>query len=150
MTGRRPSAFAAGGRPLITVGPRVSIVTRCDGPGMLQELLDVTHAINVAWLQRHPEAPRLYDSGIRYRREPRGGIDTAENEERFLTWPSMLVARFGDCDDLAPALSAELEVRDGIPARPVAVRVRLGYHVLVLLPDGSTLDPSRQLGMGAP
>ena len=147
MTGR-PSAFVAGGRPII-VGPRVAIVTRCDGPTTLQELLDVTHAINVSWLQRHPEAPRLYESGIRYRREPRGGIDTAENEERFLTWPSLLVARVGDCDDLAPALSAELVVCDGIPARPLAVRVRRGYHVVVILPDGTILDPSRDLGMGA-
>lgn len=134
----------------VVVGPRVAIVTRCDGPENLQELCDITHAINVAWLTRHPEAPRLYESGIRYRREPRGGRDTAENEERFLTWPCLLVEGVGDCDDLAPALSAELEVRDGIPARPLAVRVRNGWHVIVTLPDGSYIDPSRDLGMGGP
>lgn len=133
----------------VRVGPRVAIVTRCDGPAMLQQLLDLTHTINATWLAQHPECPGLYESGIRYRVEPRGGSDTAENEERFLTWPSLLVARVGDCDDLAPALSAELEVRRGIAARPLAIQVRRGWHVVVAMPDGSYIDPSRDLGMGA-
>lgn len=140
----------AGPMRRVVVGPRVAIVTRCDDDQDLQFLCDLTHIRNVYWLSRHPECPALYESGIRYRREPRGGRDTAENEERFLTWPSLLVARVGDCDDLAPALSSELVVRCGIPARPLAVRVRNGSHIVVQLADGTILDPSRDLGMGEP
>lgn len=131
---------------VVVVGPRVAIVTRCDDPADLQELLDMTHWRNCQWLSRHPEAPRLYASGVYFRREPRGGRDTAENEERFLTWPSLLVAGCGDCDDLAPALSSELMVRDGIQARPVAVPAPGGWHVVVQTPTGQ-LDPSARLGM---
>lgn len=136
-------------RPFVVVGPRVAIVTRCDDENDLQDLLDMTHGRNVRWLRRHPETPRLYQSGIYFRREPRGGTDTAENEERFLTWPSLLVAGCGDCDDLAPALSAELEVRDGIQARPVWVRAPRGFHIVVQTPFGY-LDPSADLGMNTP
>lgn len=54
----------------------------------------------------------------------------------------------GDCEDLAAAVSGELEAR-GIPARPVIRSVRPGLaHSLVELEDGRILDPSRLAGMG--
>lgn len=131
-------------------GPRVAIVTRLEGRGDLESLaflLSCTQAINERWLSLHPEVPGLYSSGIVYRREPRGGRDTAENEERFLTWPSLLIERCGDCDDLAPAFAAELVVRHGIAAQAVPYPTARGFHVVVLCPDGTVFDPSADLGM---
>ena len=75
---------------------------------------------------------------------------------------------FGDCEDLACWLAAELDVRYGIAARPDFTKQTLAdgrvlYHIIVRLPDGVTLpdgtrthsiggqsfmmDPSRQCGM---
>lgn len=109
----------------------------------LGALLRTVHALNVSWLRAHPRVPRLYASGVRYGREPRG------IREDFATLPVVLSRGWGDCDDLAPALSAELVVRDGVDARPLVVQVRPGlWHCVVELPDGRRLDPSRRLGMG--
>lgn len=133
-------------------GPRVAIVTRLEGPrdvSTLQALLDFTTALNVAWLRAHPEAPDLYASGVAYAREPKGGPDTAGHEERFLTLPSLYIAGCGDCDDLAPALAAELVVRYGTPARAVPYQTARGYHVVTVDAAGNIYDPSRALGMGA-
>jgi len=108
----------------------------------LGALLRTVHDLNVQWLRAHPEAPALYASGVRYRREPR------EIREDFATLPVVLARGCGDCDDLAPALSAELVVRHGVDARPVVRAIRPGlWHCLVELPSGRVLDPSRRLGM---
>lgn len=134
-------------------GPRIAVVTRLEGPAdlaTLQLLLDLTTLINVRWLHAHPEAPELYASGVRYAREPRFSSDTACQEERFLTLPSLLLQGCGDCDDLAPALAAELTVRHQCPARAVPYPTSRGYHVVVIDAFGVLHDPSRVLGMGAP
>jgi hypothetical protein len=108
----------------------------------LQALLDVVHTLNCQWLRAHPHAPNLYASGTVYRREP------VELREDFATLPVVLARGWGDCDDLAPALSAELVVRRGIAARPVVLSIRPGlWHCVVRLPSGRLLDPSRALGM---
>jgi hypothetical protein len=108
----------------------------------LGALLETVCRLNETWLRANPRAPRLYDSGVRYAREPR------EMREDFATYPVVLSRGWGDCDDLAPALAAELRVRDRIPARPVIFAVRPGlWHCVVRLPSGRTLDPSRELGM---
>ena len=36
----------------------------------LAHLLEALTLVNVAWLREHPEAPWLYESGVRYEEEP--------------------------------------------------------------------------------
>ncbi|MBK8255580.1 MAG: hypothetical protein IPK82_23320 [Polyangiaceae bacterium] len=93
--------------------------------------------------------PRLYESGVRYEREPyprEEWTDAAETAARG----------FGDCEDLACWRVAELRV-EGIDARPGFVRRRvltqMGwqtiYHIVVLYPTGQIEDPSKHLGMNS-
>lgn len=100
-------------------------------------------AVNVIYLERHPRTPKLYASGVRYRREPRG-------QEIWLTIPQVLRAGFADCEDLAAFRAAECIVA-GIPARAEVIRTGpRTFHAIVRLPGGQTLDPSVKLGMEKP
>jgi len=86
--------------------------------------------------------PPLYESGVRYRREPRGS-------ERWQT-PSQTLARGeGDCEDLAAWRAAELRVSgEDLAARAVVVRSGpRTWHAVVQRGDGSFEDPSAALGM---
>jgi hypothetical protein len=141
----------------------------------LQFMLDCLYNINCMWLRAHPEAPRVYASGI-VERNPgrfvagavpkeltglkRSQLNKLKYEEEPLgqeDWkdiPTCLRDGIADCEDLACWRAAELTVRDGIPARPsFTYKVRPNgsylYHITVLYPDGSREDPSRLLGMGA-
>lgn len=101
-------------------------------------------AQNAAWLAGHPSAPPLYESGVRYRRERRG-------QEEWRTLPELLASGHGDCEDLATARAAELNVSGEDPdayalARPT--RKRGLWHIVVARGDGTIEDPSRVLGMG--
>lgn len=87
--------------------------------------------------------PALYESGVRYRREP------AARREEWCTIPECLRRGWGDCEDLACWRAAELCVTgQDSQARPVLLRTRNGWHVAVQRGDGSIEDPSRRLGMG--
>lgn len=83
----------------------------------------------------------ILDGTVRYRREPRGS-------EQWRTRGRVLLEGYGDCEDLAAALAAELRVA-GHPARAIVRRARgaPGYHAVVRL-RGRELDPSAWLGMG--
>jgi len=100
-------------------------------------------AFNAEWLRAHPSAPTLYESGVRYQREPRGN-------ERWQVLPDLLRTKRGDCEDLAAARAAELQVSGEDPdAVAVARAVRPGlWHIVVARGDGTTEDPSKVLGMG--
>lgn len=119
-----------------------------DGPRRgqsLDTLAQVVHGLNVSFLRAHPDFPPLYRSGVRYAVEP------VDAREQFCTAPAVLEQGWGDCDDLAPWRSAELVVRVGIDARPEVLRVGpRAWHVVVRLPDGRRLDPSKALGMKGP
>jgi len=82
----------------------------------------------------------ILDGTVRYRREPIGREDWRTRER-------VLLDGWGDCEDLAAALAAELEVA-GYPAHAVVRRAHggRGYHAVVRL-HGRELDPSRWLGM---
>lgn len=97
-------------------------------------------AVNVVLLQRKPNAPKLYASGVRYRAEPKG-------REKWLTIPKVLSRGHGDCEDLAAWRAAELQ-RAGIAARVVVIRSGpKTFHAVVRWPGGRIEDPSRKLGM---
>lgn len=115
---------------------------------VLLGLLSILVAINESWLRANPRTPPLYTAGVRYRREEPG-------REDWLTVPSILRRRFGDCEDLASWRIAELRVQ-GVKAKPRITFRRFGpggrfslYHITLEKPDGSIEDPSRILGMGS-
>lgn len=114
---------------------------------VLLGLLSLLVVINESWLRAHPRAPKLYESGVRYRRERPG-------REDWLTVPSILERGHGDCEDLASWRIAELRLT-GIRAHPRITFRRFGpggrfslYHITLVYPDGRVEDPSRLLGMG--
>jgi hypothetical protein len=72
-------------------------------------------------------------------------------EEHWKDWDSIRRDKAGDCEDLAPAISAEL-LASGIPARPVAyMPVPNIWHVIVQYKDAKLgwryADPSSLGGM---
>ena len=105
-------------------------------------LVKIVHDLNCSYLRGNPSTPSLYESGVRYGREP------VNVREEFCSIPAVIDQGWGDCDDLAPWRSAELVVRERIEARPVVKVIRPGlFHIVVMLPDGTIEDPSRRLGM---
>lgn len=84
--------------------------------------------------------PPLYQSGVRYQREPPGS-------ERWQLPDETYRRRRGDCEDLSVWRAAELQLA-GVDARPVVYRTGpRQLHVIVQTPGGYE-DPSRVLGMG--
>jgi len=111
---------------------------------LLKKLLEALAAVNETWLGEHPEAPWLYQSGVRYEEEPPGRDDWQDI-------PETIALRVGDCEDLGCWRLAELRVRAGERAQAFVKQSVLGsrtvYHVAVQRADGSLEDPSRILGM---
>lgn len=110
----------------------------------ITDLLETLTRINVRHMQTRA-LPALYESGVRYRREPLG-------QEKW--WPARDVVRqgHGDCEDLCAYRAAEL-IRAGVDAKAVCYSPRAGLvHCIVVYrrPDGTLAkeDPSRVLGMG--
>lgn len=111
----------------------------------IKPLLDTLVVVNRLYLRLHPDTPLLYESGVRYREEPKDTI------EEFASIPVVLDRMWGDCDDLAPYRCAELlELGENASIR---IQWRKGpkgrlYHIVVRREDDSIEDPSRILGMG--
>lgn len=117
----------------------------------LKYLLANLLLIDEAELRANPNIPLLYQSGVRYQEQV--------GREDWQDVRTTLALRAGDCKCLACWRVAEIRVRQGIDARPmftfrrahdpgVAPEMRRYlYHIIVLLPDGTTEDPSRMLGM---
>lgn len=81
-------------------------------------------------------------SGVRWREEPPG-------EESFDIPSTVLDRGWGDCDDLAPWLAAEMRT-SGYDNGASAIAVRTGpdtWHAIVRGSDGAVYDPSRWAGM---
>ena len=110
----------------------------------LQILLNALVKLDAAYLRFHPDAPKIYESGVRYHREPPG-------YEQWLQIPCILQQRWGDCEELAAWRVAEL-LREGEYAWPCFRWRRskkvLTYHIVVCRQDGAIEDPSRIMGMG--
>lgn len=84
----------------------------------------------------------LYQSGVRYQREPRG-------RERWQTAEETRSLGHGDCEDLVIARVAELREAGEDAARPLVYRAASStLHTVVQRADGTIEDPSKILGMG--
>ena len=90
-------------------------------------------------LQRTPNLPPLYSSGVRYVRE--------QSTERWQMPSETYARKAGDCEDLAVWRVAELR-QAGEPAKLYLRRSgpRL-WHAMVKRADGTLEDPSKKLGM---
>lgn len=110
---------------------------------------------NLAWLARHPLAPRLYSSGVVFRREPDGAGSVTWN--LWTNIPKVLARGYSHCVGLTAWRIAELRFRDHVTARtcvqvfeedrPV-VGHQLEFHVSLIWGDDDTHeDPARRLGM---
>jgi hypothetical protein len=90
------------------------------------------------------ELPPLYESGIVYRREPRGR-EWWESAQDLL---GVVKDRSGDCEDLAAFRAAELRVHEDEYAIVRVVPTSRGtFHAVVEREDGEIEDPSRILVM---
>ena len=111
---------------------------------VLRLMMEALIAANVAYLRAHPEAPRLYESGVRYEEEP-------DEQDDWNDIPETLALGVGDCEDLAGWRIAELRVAGEHAAMPrVSVFTegrRVTYHIAVRRSAGHIEDPSRELGM---
>lgn len=120
-------------------------------------LMEAMCAINLLHLRQRPY-PKLYESGVVYRRE--------DGTENWLDIPNVIKAGWGDCEDLVFWRVAELR-KDGVKAAPFAKWRRVNgvykYHALVrrYAPGRDHFgrqinasqwleDPSRRLGMNGP
>ena len=120
-------------------------------------LMEAMCAIDLLHL-RQRGYPKLYESGVVYRRE--------DGTENWLDIPSVIKAGWGDCEDLVFWRVAELR-KDGVKAAPFAKWRRLNgvykYQALVrrfapgrdhfgrMINANEWLeDPSRRLGMNGP
>lgn len=106
----------------------------------LGALLEALTVINVGLLEKS-SFPPLYQSGVRYRREPKGS-------ERWKRITRTFRDGHGDCEDLAAWRAAELRQAGELGA--VAIALRTGpklWHAVVWRENGDVEDPSRKLGM---
>lgn len=117
------------------IGIRLRVPATREG---LLRILAYLVSANRAYLRRHPRTPSIYDSGVHYRREP--------GHEQWKTIPEIISDGYGDCEDLACWLIAELRQK-GIKAKPHLTKKRALWHVRVRMPSGIIVDPSKTLGM---
>ncbi len=99
-------------------------------------LLEATCRANQEEL-KHGKYPLLYKANIPYREEPPG-------HEDWTDIPTVIKKGWGDCEDLAAWLVAELREIFKIPCRPFLRYKKRGgafrYHALVVLPNGYRSD----------
>jgi hypothetical protein len=116
----------------------------------IKPLCEALVRIDQLYLVLHPKVPLIYQSGVRYKNEPKG-----QPFEEFAPIPTLLQRGWGDCDDLAPWRAAELRTRyrehATIRVQWKRVRTRRGkeklFHIVVRRANGAIEDPSRILGM---
>lgn len=115
-------------------------------PAALEALAEGLVLLNV-WMLEHAaangiELPPLYESGVRYRREPRG----REWWETACDLVGVASGRSGDCEDLACYRAAELRVyEDEMAIVRVVPTGRGTFHAIVQRENGEMEDPSRIL-----
>jgi hypothetical protein len=123
---------------------KLAVPDRLLSPSILEAALEAVTRANQASFRRG-EIPGIEEAirdGVRWRPE------AFTDGEHFDLAAKVARRGWGDCDDLAPWLAAEMR-EAGIPAK---TRVRKSgpgrYHVVVQDGDGRIHDPSRWAGMG--
>lgn len=110
-----------------------------EGIEELEALLEGLVRLNLTQLRRGL-CPPIYQSGVRYQREPPGRED----------WQTALECyqrQRADCEDLAAYLAASYRLV-GVEASCHVYQAAPGLkHVVCRLPDGTIEDPSKKLGM---
>jgi hypothetical protein len=113
--------------------------------GQLAAALEGLVLVNLAQLQEGEAGLEadIQAGRVTYRRRDQG--------EQWLPLVDLRARGSGDCEDLAAAVAAEIRHTRGLRARawPYFARPSL-VHVVVKLPDGRLIDPSRTAGMVAP
>lgn len=123
---------------------RLALPSKVVQPDVLNAILEATTLANAKLLQ-NGEAPTVREAirdGLRWKPE-----DFADGEHFDLA-PVAAARGWGDCDDLAPWLAAEMRLR-GDPGAAAVVR-RSGpkrWHVVVRDGAGVIHDPSKWAGM---
>lgn len=113
----------------------------------VRQALEAVILANRIYLRIH-NAPKLYESGVRYEEEPAG-----QPYEDFAAVPVVLSRGWADCDDLVCWRIAELR-NEGENAKVRlkwqwdSLRKARMFHVLVRRANGQVEDPSLRLGMG--
>ena len=125
---------------------RLAIPDRLVTPEALEAALEATTLANEQAILRG-EVPPLEDaiaSGVRWRPEP------FTDGEHFDLAGLVVARKFGDCDDLAPYLAAQMRATGEDPgARPRVYKSGPDrWHVVTETSSGEILDPSRWAGMG--
>lgn len=112
---------------------------------VLNAALEASTLANERLLQMG-EAPSIEDAirqGVRWKPEP------FTDGEHFDLAPVAAARGWGDCDDLAPWLAADLRLRGDSGAHAFAKKTGPNrWHALVRAGNGEILDPSKWAGMG--
>lgn len=122
---------------------KLAIPDRHVTAGVIDAALEATTRAAQSQMQSG-DAPTFSDmmrDGVRWRPE-------SYSDGEHFDLPSVVGQRgWGDCDDLAPALAAEIRQYDP-GARAIAVRSGPNrWHCIVQLTDGTLIDPSQIAGM---
>jgi hypothetical protein len=115
----------------------------------MMHLLECVIAINCDYLDVYPNTPLLLGSGVVYYFD--------KGNDRFRNIRSILETMTADCDGIVCYRVAELRRKFGIMARPtftrkvtynpVSGRWKQRFHILTAMPNGTTEDTSKLLGM---
>lgn len=107
--------------------------------------LDLLFKLDIDYLRDFPNTPRIYQSGVVYRTEDPGIPET------WCTIPVVMRKGWGDCEDLACWLAAELVVFDHKKAWPGFSTKKFPglilHHIKVRTSTGQVFDPSQVMGM---
>ena len=109
---------------------------------VLEAWFEALTLTNVSHLRYNPRCPSIYASGVVYQEEG--------SPEIWRDIPTIRQDGWGDCDDLACWLAAEMRVKHGIRAVVTLQRQRqpgLWHAVVRDIDSGRTHDPSIALGM---
>lgn len=111
---------------------------------VLGAMLEALVIADAEYLRENPTTPRLYASGVVYKRE-------APGRDKWQDLAQTIEVRSGDCEDLCAWRVGELRAAGEAAARCDLIEFEEGgvtfFHVVVVRGDGSTEDPSRLLGM---